>query len=222
MQPSRRAPDLIPINHISIPAKFDTQPVNAQTISRAAQPCLPWLLTASGPGLPKLVEDIEKSKTGMVSYTMRNSGNLFVIHREQAFCVQRSTAMLPILAAEALMDTAHPVGLPAGVLESWHSQIARRLAVVGQAKVAYSSSEGGNTSIVHYWLNSVGSRLLIKYSHTFKKAGEWEKDLIDLHFSHPQATRFLVVRQSAQRDEVIHEKNSPIEHRFRPLMQSRP
>jgi hypothetical protein len=221
MTPSRRAPDLVPVDQINVPARFETTALTALTISRAVQPCLPWLLTGEGPGLYKLVQDIERSKDGVVVYGHQNSGNFFVMHRELGFCVQRTTALLPILAAEALMDTAHPMGMPAGVLESWQKQIAQRLAVTGQVKVAYHFGNG-NAYIVQHWLVSEGSRLRQKYSHVFKRAGEWEKDLIDLQFSHPQASSFLAVGQSLDRDAANQEKTSPIEHRFKPTSLQRP
>jgi hypothetical protein len=218
MQPSRRVSDLVPVDQISVPAKFETTPLTAAALPRAVQPCLPWLITNDGPGLSKLVADIEKSKTMVVVYGHPRSGNLFVMTREQGFCVQRTTTLLPILAAETLLETAHPTGMPEAVHESWNRQIAQRLAVVGQVRVAYPQVNG-NAYIVQFWQDAEGSRLRLKYSHTFKKAGEWEKDLIDLQFSHPQANGFLSVGSSAQLSSGTQEKIALLDHRLKPAAQ---
>jgi hypothetical protein len=220
MQPSRRAPDLVAFDQIVVPAKFETTPLTATSISRAIQPCLPWLLSDSRPGLPKLVREIEESKNTVIVYAHPNSGNLFVMTRELGFCVQRSTALLPVLAAETLLDTAHPIGMPAAVHEDWNKQIARRLATVGQLKVAYKLANG-DANLVQYWMDSDGSRIRVRYLHALKQAGEWEKELLDLQFSHPQANGFLVVSTTNTPRAGAQVKTSPIDHRFSPPMPSR-
>lgn len=220
----KRATDLVSLEAIEVPAKFDTTALTPLNLSSVIRSCLPWLLTAQGPGIAKLSKDIPSSLDNLIIYgSPYQSGNLLVMSREQGFCVQRTSTLKPILAAEFLNDTVQPIGVPASVLESWNKQIAKRLAVLGSVRVAYAMPEG-IAYITDFWFGSEHP-LHLNYRFSMKAKGRWENDLYDMTFAHPSATGFQALQRGVSAtnsagvtrlEGQVLSKTSPLDHRFLP------
>jgi hypothetical protein len=214
--PKRPPPDLVTLTDIEVPSKFVLEPVNAQNLASVIAPCIPWLASDAG-FLNQARLKLPESKKTLLVYVHQRTGNLFVISDNQAYCVQQSASRYPVLAAEALIDTVNAVSSRADIIEGWHKQIAKRLATVGMVKVAYVYTESGSAHVASYWLDSNMPRLGIKYSYVLRKKGEWEKELIDLQFSHPSVTGIMTTKRGADSLKI-----DPAEHRFKPLPRNRP
>ena len=118
--------------------------------------------------------------------TVQNNDGYFVIADTNGYCIQKSANNYPILATEAFYKTANPPSdVPTDVTEKWYQEIATLIAQKGNANVAYVF-ENGNAMIVDY---SAKDAYLL-YPHSFKKAGEWESDKIDVKFSDSRMKSF--------------------------------
>jgi hypothetical protein len=211
---TRPPDDLVPVDSIQVAAKFPATTLNANNLASVIRPCLPWLLSANGPGVARLTREIDESKSKFFAYGYSKSGNWFVISHEMGFCVQRSANNWPIMAAESLDDTAYLLGVPAHIRESWQAHIVRHLAIHGAATVVFPQSNG-NAFIVRYALDAKDPRLSLRYTSTFKQRGQWEADRFDFRLQHPSSQGFMLVRRPSENNPQEHVKTSPLEHRFK-------
>ncbi|CAK7017657.1 MAG: hypothetical protein DELT_02305 [Desulfovibrio sp.] len=160
-------------DEIKIPSTFTHIMLTKQTVAPEVSKCLPAISKT-------MLSSIEKDfpQSGAIS-TVQSKEGFFIIMNTNGYCIQKSANNYPILATEAFYKTANPPSkVPTEVTEKWYTEIATLIAKKGNAKVAYVFSNG-NAMLVDY---SVKDAYLL-YPHSFKKAGEWESEKIDLKYS---------------------------------------
>lgn len=198
--------DYVPINQIQIASRFVTVEVTRETLGLEVNKCIPSLDADS----QSVRDHLQKFPNNDATIGIRHasSSRLFLLHKTTAICLEQSTALLPIFAAEALLETANPIGVPPDVTDGWYKKIALLIATQGVAKVAYVY-KNGNAFKVSYWVNTTPP-FGLSYSSEFKKSGTWETEIFDARFSHPTMTSFTVTKRSGSE-----QKNYPLAHRIK-------
>lgn len=198
--------DYVPINQVQIASRFATVEVTRETLGLEVNKCIPSL-DADSQSVRDLLQKFPNNDATTVIKHDRSS-RYFLLHKTSAICLEQSTALLPIFAAEALLETANPIGVPPDVTDGWYKKIALLIATQGVAKVAYVY-ENGNAFKVSYWVNTTPPFGLL-YSSEFKKSGAWETDNFDARFSYSTMTSFTVTKRSGSE-----QKNYPLAHRIK-------
>ena len=178
-------------DEISIPSTFTHVLLTKQTVSSEVSKCLPAI---SEKMLSNIASDFPH--TGSIA-TVQSSNGYFVIAETSGYCIQKSANNHPILATEAFYKTANPPSeVPTETTEKWYTEIATAIAQKGTAKVAYVFSNG-NAMIVDYSVK--GAYLL--YPHSFKNAGEWESEGIDMKFSDKKMDSFDATQYNSKSEK---------------------
>lgn len=171
--------DYVPIGQVQIQSRFDTVELTRENYGVEANRCVPQLDSNS----QSIKKQLEKyPNKDIVGLGHASSSKLFVVHQTTAFCLHKSSEKLPILAAEAFINTVNPKGVPPDVLDGWYKRIAMTIATKGMAKVAYAF-DNGNAYVTSYWVEA--SSQTLSYSNSFRKAGTWEAEPVDARFTHP-------------------------------------
>ncbi|MFH2134822.1 MAG: hypothetical protein ABII81_06530 [Pseudomonadota bacterium] len=197
--------DYVPIDKIAIENRFDSVEVTHDNFAAEMKKCIPQL-DGNSAHIKKALQNLPTKN--ILGFGHASSGNIFTIYKSTALCLHRSSNKYAILAAEAILETSNPSGIPQAVEMDWNKQIVKLIATKGRANVAYTFPNG-NAFAVSYWVLR-GQDFMLQYSTTFKKAGTWEADKFDVKFSHPSMNSVSEVKRSGHP-----RKNFPIEHRMK-------
>jgi hypothetical protein len=184
---------LVSIADLKIDDLTQTRAIAAENIAAQLSACFPSG-DAHESQAKKIMADLEKSKQNVMLFGRLDHPQVFYIANMEGFCIQRSQAHWPILSGEMLKATVNPVGISASMANDWYRQIARRLATIGEAKVAYVFPLENRATIVTYWISFGFPRLSINYRTDEKKNGQWEREHLDLIFSDVSLRGINVVR----------------------------
>jgi len=201
--PAAPPSDFVPIGKVQIASRFITVDVTRETLGIEANKCIPQLNDDSQ-NIKKEVNDFPNKN--IVGLSHASSANMFLMRQTKAVCLQRSSEQFPIFAAEALLETVNPKGVPPDVVDGWYKQIALLIATKGVAKVAYVYANG-NANVVSYWVETTPAFGLY-YSSTFNKVGTWETETFDAQFSHPSMSSISETKRSG-----LSQKSYPMAHR---------
>lgn len=189
--------DYVPIGKVQISSKFQTIALKRETLAAEINKCVPQISVSS----EKMNQELSKFPgTNIVLHGHVSSANQFWVNKTMGMCLQRSSERFPILAAEAFLETVNPVGVPPDVTDGWYKQIALVIATKGAAKVAYAF-EKGNAFVVDYWVDSSQGHKL-QYSSSFRKAGNWESERLDLRLSHPSMSSVGETKRGSETAKV--------------------
>lgn len=172
--------DYVPIGKVQIPSKFQTIELTRETLAAETNRCVPQI-SINSENMNKGLSNFPS--TNIVLYGHVSSANQFWVNKTMGMCLQRSSEKFPIIAAEAFFDTVNPAGVPPDVVDGWYKQIALLIATKGTAKVAYVF-EKGTAFVVDYWIEP-RQGFKLHYSSSFRKAGNWESERLDIRLSHP-------------------------------------
>lgn len=195
--------DYVPMGQVHIQSRFDSVELTRENYGTEANRCVPQL-DGNSQGIKKQLEKYPNKD--IVGLGHASSSKLFIVQNTTAFCLHRSSEKFPIFAAEAFFNTINPKGVPPDVLDGWYKQIAMTIALRGVAKVAYAFGNG-NAYITSYWVET--SSQTLSYSNSFKKAGTWDTERIDVRFTHPTLSSVSETKRGG-----ASEKASLLGHRF--------
>jgi hypothetical protein len=198
----------IPAAQIQITDRFDTRQVTESSYVAEVIRCLPQA-NAEGARSEGIQKILEKSQNFIQLFGHPTTPRIFAVFKDQAWCIDRSEGGWPIYAGEALRYTADPIGPSQAVIDEWYRQIAHRLAVVGEARVAYNMPDNRHALLVTYWITMNFPRVELHYRHQQRVRGTWEHELLDLQFTHVQLKEVKTVKWG---EGTI--KPNPIAHRF--------
>jgi hypothetical protein len=184
---------LVPLNRLVIADNFETVPLTATNARKLVSACFPGVEKIDSQ-VNKIIEDLPKSSSFFQLYGRLDYANVFAVSNHQGFCLQRSESHWPILATEALKATVNPVGPSPVLINDWNRQIVRRLATLGEVRVAYVFPLENRAILVNYWISFSFPRLALHYRHEERKSGHWEKEHFDLLFSNVQLRDVRAVR----------------------------
>ena len=183
---------------INIQSTFTHISLTKETVASEVSKCLPAINKSM---LSNITADFPQS--GGIS-TVQSKNGYFVISNTNGYCMQKSASNYPVLATEAFYKTANPPKeVSSAVTEKLYTEIATLIAQKGKAKVAYVFSNG-NAMVVDYSVKDA----YLSYPHSFKKAGEWESEKIDVKFSDGNMNTFDVTRYNQ-----VSEKKYLLSHR---------
>jgi hypothetical protein len=184
--------DYVPLDQIQIRQQFPTVSLSKENLVYEARRCVSTLPLTESAARDTLRKFPSKGIT-IVGHS--SSSRHFVYRGQTGLCMEFSANKYPIFAAETFYRTANPVGVPPDVSNDWYKQIARQIAIKGQAKVIYVMVGKGNAYLVSYW-NNEASGTSLYYSSEFKNAGEWENIKVDEIFSYPTLRGFSKTKRS--------------------------
>jgi hypothetical protein len=179
--------NFVDVSHkdIGISSKFNTIDLTKENFGAKARACEPSLFTDEV-SLNKVIENFPSNL--VVNHSNYKLSRIFITFNTTGLCIDKSSKGFPILAAEVLLNTANPLGIPIEVEDEWNKQIVLLLAAKGSAKVAYVF-KSGNAFIVTFsvsdFATAVRTPFSLNYSTSLKKAGEWEDATYDSKFGHP-------------------------------------
>jgi hypothetical protein len=182
-QPKYFAPpsDYVPLDQIKIKPRFDTVLLTKENLAAEHKKCISFLQLDTKSMETAVREFPRNNATIAVGHA--SSSKRFIYRGTTGLCLEFSQNRYPIYAAEALMGTVNPTGVPPDVTDDWYMKIAQKIAVNGRSKVAYVTDKG-TAFLVSYWSDQGGS-FALNYWSEFKKVGEWENTEVDYKFSNP-------------------------------------
>lgn len=190
--------DYVKREDIQIADRFSPTELTDANASDAVLQCLPTMPRESA-ALTNIRAELPLKPGQAKIIGHASSASRFLITGNKGLCIRYSESNSPILAAQAFFNTIEPIGISPDILNDWHRQIAHKLALHGVVRVAYVFPNG-NAFMTHYWANKGGPAL--GYSSTFHKAGQWEKDPIELKFTDPNLQSVNVVEHDGRRYKV--------------------
>ncbi|WP_294770548.1 hypothetical protein [uncultured Rhodoferax sp.] len=184
-QPRQFAPptDYVPLDNLRIESRFNIVNVTPLNIGDEANKCVPQL-NATSKSVQQLAAKLPLPAGTATGLGHASSAHQFLVRASSAMCLRQSEARHLILAADALVDTINPVGVPPDVLEDWNRQIALKMAQAGTVKVLYAFAGGGASAATYWFGTGQYDNTTLYYSQEFKKAGAWEPSAYGLVFQH--------------------------------------
>lgn len=203
-KPQLAAPsDYVPIDQIRIKQRFDTVLLTKENLAAEQMKCVPFIQPNTERIKAQVREFPRNNETVVVGHA--SSSKQFIYRGSKGLCLEYSANRYPIYAAETLIGTANPTGVPPDVTDDWYAKIARKIAIRGRAKVVYVTDKG-TAFLASYWSDQVAG-FALHYWSEFKKVGEWENTEVDYTFSNPALSGFSETRQGAAKYMV---KNFPV------------
>jgi len=195
--------DYVPLDRIKIKSRFDTVSLTKENLAAEQKKCIPYI-ESNTESMNAAVREFPRDNT-IVAVGHKNSSKRFVYRGSTGLCLEFSANRYPIFAAETLVGTANPKGIPPNVTDDWYMKIAAKIAIDGRAKVTYVTDKG-TAFIVSYWSEQAGG-VALHYRTEFKKAGEWEDTEVDYRFSHPALNALSETKRGDSKQLV---KNFPL------------
>jgi len=195
--------DYVPVDQIIIKPKFDTVLLTKENLAAQYRKCVPFV-QANTESMNTAVREFPRNNV-TIAAGHASSSKQFIYRGSTGLCLEFSANRYPIYAAETLIGTANPTGVPPDVTEDWYMKIALKLAINGRTKVAYVTDKG-TAFLVSYWTDQTGG-FALNYWSEFKKVGEWENIEIDYKFSNPALRGFSETKRGDDKKMV---KNFPL------------
>ncbi len=182
--------DFVALDQIEIANNFEFININDSNIDQALKKCLPTLPSHSS-AAQHAHEMLGKTNATSI-FAHASSASRFVMRTNQAVCLPFSASHYPIFPAEMIEDTANAKGPAPEVIQDWDRQIAKAIAIRGEARVAYVFANG-NAFTVRYYADQ--NDVVLHYPSALLKVGMWEKDSYDIKFT-GDMTSFATVERN--------------------------
>ena len=181
--------DVVPLDAIQIPKKFDLVEVHADNFRAVLVNCLPpFANNSAGTNFPTV-------NVMQTVYKAANSSRQFILKKNTGLCLYSSSANFPIFAAQTLKETVKPVGVSDEQITQWNSQIAALIARQGRAYVAYAYP-GKNVTVAKFWVDTTAP-LVIHYSTQDIPQSAFQPKSFDTIFSDPLLSAVTTVNANA-------------------------
>ena len=195
--------DYVPLDQIRIKPRFDTVLLTKENLAAEQKKCVPFI-QANTESMDTAVREFPRNNA-TIAVGHASSSKQFIYRGSTGLCLEFSANRYPIYAAEALIGTANPTGVPPDITDDWYMKIALNIAINGRAKVAYVTDKG-TAFLVSYWSDQTGG-FALNYWSDFKKVGEWENTEVDYKFSNPALHGFSETKRGDAKKMV---KNFPL------------
>lgn len=195
--------DYVPLDQIRIKPRFDTVLLTKENLATEQRKCVPFIKEDNDRMNAAVREFPRNNATVAVGHV--SSSKQFIYRGSTGLCLEFSTNRHPIYAAEMLLGTANPTGVPPNVTDDWYMKIAMKIAINGWAKVAYVTDKG-TAYLASYWSDQTDG-FALNYWSEFKKVGEWESTEVDYKFSNPALRGFSETKRGDAKKMV---KNFPL------------